>query len=92
MLEEDSENDQHSLGNSISVDNLGISLDASFSGDALGISLDKIMWPDNDTYDFQLFEPEDTPIPTACSVSGTVCPRTHLCFPVSPRQILKRMS
>ena len=40
MLEEDSENDQHSLGNSISVDNLGIFLDASFSGDALGISLD----------------------------------------------------
>ena len=40
MLEEDSENDQHSLGNSISVDNLGISLDENFSGDALGITLD----------------------------------------------------
>ena len=50
------------------------------------------MWPDNDTYDFQLFEPEDAPVPTASSVPGTVCPRTHLCFQLCPRQILKRMS
>ena len=90
MLEEDSENDRCSLGDSI--DNpLGISLDASFSGDALCVSLencqqstdDEIMWPDEDTYDFPLFEPEDAPVPlctstpmkrrpaTASSASGT---------------------